>query len=783
MASVQFVRREFEIKEVISAIKEHTLVVLHSQNNSGLTCFLKKVMQLLWEESFACFYVDGNSQQKIADQVIGEVVQSSKDDSPSKNSIAKLLKKYDKGDLAFSIITSCLHGLDIIPFFPNIGAIANSLVTSIKETIDTDQEHLADYKTEKAVDRFFKLISVKHQKEICVLVDNPHKLHPDEYDFLSKIISQYHIRVLFALNNGCIAEAAEFFSKLISPHAITAEQIHEVPTPFRRPDDELISALFDCYGKTLLPEMFEIFEQYERNIHVIMAYILEIPLSLSEIDPQMQYLLKVLYVLTEAVPERLLFKILRAENLRSRDYTDTFLKELCEHAVNRGLVCKNSCAGDEGRKYILNRQYVHTETLRITYIERQKIVVDTVNAMDSMIDELNPAMLEFAIAHLEHDYSHCKRYIITLTQLESKRNRFNLNHLEKLNYFDNSNEFFYVISIYYDCGIYDRPYYLLQTHKAFSRKESYRIALALICERLHRDDYVRKLEKLFDATSNPEKKCLIATVLFVAYLNSDSAYKYMCFFEEKSKYYYQQFQSCINYCYLLRNVSYYITNCSVAIQNYEKCLSFFEAKDPVNYNRTMSNYICYLMRNDSNNEAAARLEPIARQVRMILDYNDPAYSYLNNNYGIYLMRYTHEDPSPYFTTIPYSSGTTETPYIYAQVNLALYYLKTDPRIALRTLDNIADQVQKTTVPRTKQFFCINRALVEYANGIYPQAQLEEIQRCPLRGNASFAQALCNQYLALKDNAINFSEQLIKELSLPGYLFYRYFKAEKLLSNF
>lgn len=783
MASIQFVCRELEIEEVISAIKKYRLAILHSQNNSGLTCFLMKVMQLLWEDNFACFYVDGSSKQKATEQIIGEVVQSSKDESPDQNKIAKLLKKYDKGDLAFSIITSCLHGLDIIPFFPNIGTIANSLVTSIKETIDTDQEHLADYKTEKAVAHFFERISVKHEKEICILVDNPHQLHPDEYHFLSKTIERFHVRVLFALNNGCITEDSELFSKLFGLQDPTTTQIYAVHTPFRRPDDKLISALFECYGKELLPEMIEIFERYERNIHVIMAHVLGIPLSLSEISPQMQYLLKVLAVLREIVPERLLFRILRAENLQSRDYTDTVLKALCEQAASCGFVCVNCYAGDEDRTYILNGQFVYREELRITYIEKQKIAVDAINAMDSMIGELNVPMLEFAITHLEHDYSHSKRYIIALAQLESRKNRLSLNHLEKLNYFENSDELFYVIGLFYDCGIYDRPYYLLQTHKAFSRKENYKIAQALICERLHKDDYVSKLEKLFDTITNSEKKCLIAAVLFVAYLNSDDSRKYCCFFDEDSKYYYQQFRLCNNYYYLLRNVSYYISDCSIAIQNYENCLNAFETKDPVNYNRTISNYICYLMRNDSNCKAVARLESVARQVRMILDYNDSAYSYLNNNYGIYLMRYTNENPSPYFITIPYSTGTTETPYIYAQVNLALYYLKTDPMMALATLDNIANQVKKTTVPRTKQFYNINRALVEFANGIYPQGLLEEIQRHPLRGNATSAQNLCNQYLAHKNDGCYISNQLIKELSLPGYLFYRYFKAEKLLSNF
>ncbi|HHY28170.1 MAG TPA: hypothetical protein GX523_15760 [Desulfitobacterium dehalogenans] len=783
MTSFKFVCRENEIQEVISSLESNVLVVLRSQNNSGLSHFLKKIMQLLWKDKSACFYIDGESQSPLSDQIIGQVAMFSKDDSPTQNSASKLLRKTNKGDLVFSVVTSCLYALDVVPVFPSIGTIANSLITSIKETIDTDQEHLSDFKTEKAVAKFCELLIRKHIKNIYLLIDNSQKLKPDEYSFLSLLVERYQVRVLFAFNDSYFLNEAELFSKLPCTNGQVTHRISNVSNEFQRPDDKLIEALFRCYGKDFSSEIIVFFDRHERNIHVIMAYVLGVPMDITNIDDQMQYLLKILSVLDCPVPSSLLFKILRAENLRSMEHSDDIFQTLCNKAVELGLLRIDSQDENQAQVFALNKRIFPEGALSINYIEKQKIIVDAIAIMDLEIDSLTAPMLEFAISNLEHDYTHCKRYIIALSRIQNRKNRLNLTNLDKLNYFEEAEELFYVCSLYYNRGIYDKPYRLLQTHRNFSRKPKYKIAQALISERLHIDSYVHKLENLFEITTDREKKCLLATVLFVAYLNSDDSHKYKCFFQHTSKYYYKSFEVCKNYYYLLRNVTYYMEDTPTAISNYEKCLSFFKAKDPVNYNRTISNYICYLMRYDSNQHARKFLEPISEEVSKILEYNDPAYAYLNNNYGIYLMRYTHEDPSVYFSSIPYSAGTTETPYIYAQVNLALYYVRKNPRLALMTINSIENHVHRTPVPRTKQFYAINRALIEFANGIFPQNLLDDIINKPLRGDATFAQALYEQYLSNKESDNALSEEDFNAMSLPGYLFYRYFKAEMLLSDF
>lgn len=779
----KFVCRQDEISDVLTAIKENYIVFLHCQTNSGLTHFLKRVMQMLWDNNTVCFYVDAESNLSISEQIIGQTVMFSKNDSPEQNKVAKLLRKHNKSDLIYSVVTSCLFALDVVPLFPNIGTIANSLLTSIKETLDADQKHIEDFKTEKAVAHFCEMLTIQKKKNFILLIDDPSKLSSNEHSFLQLLQERFNIRILFAFYHENLPDEIELISKYTNSKSVEHNYIHRVDREFNRPDDSLIEALYECYETQFSPERLPYYEMNDRNIHVIMADIRGLPMDVNDVNLEFQFLLKVLATLETAVPQSILFQILRTENIESMMLSDTSLQKICESASSLGMVIIEDSNGMQEKTYALSRQMSIGNVSRISFAERQSIITAAIRAMDAKIETLDCAMLEFAITHLEHDYSHAKRYIIARTRLLHKKRCAPLGYLDRLNYFDNIEELIFAVSVYYDYGVYDKPYRLLKAHSEYYKEQDYQLALALICERLHIDNYVDKIENLFNTIENPEKKCLIAAVLFVAYLNSDDSKKYMGFFDKNSSYYYASFQHCHNYYYLLRNISYYIEDVQTAINNYEKCLDVFFSHDPVNYNRTISNYICYLMRNDQNEVARKYLEEISSKAKTILDYSDPAYSYLNNNFGIYLTRYTNEDPTPFFASIPFSTGTTETPYIYAQVNLALYYLKRNPILALRTMNSVEDLVQRTSVPRTKQFYAINRALIEYANGIFPNRWLDEIKEKPLRGNDKYAQHLCQRYSQLLNDHISFDQTMINELSLPGYIFYRYFKAEKLFSNF
>lgn len=69
--------------------------------------------------------------------------------------------------------------------------------------------------------------------------------------FLAKIISDYHLKVLFALNCSKPQENAKFISDMKLSECVSISMC------FPRPDDELICALYECYGqkfdKSLIP--------------------------------------------------------------------------------------------------------------------------------------------------------------------------------------------------------------------------------------------------------------------------------------------------------------------------------------------------------------------------------------------------------------------------------------------------------------------------------------------------------------------------------------------------
>lgn len=101
-------------------------------------------------------------------------------------------------------------------------------------------------------------------------------------------------------------------------------------------------------------------------------------------------------------------------------------------------------------------------------------------------------------------------------------------------------------------------------------------------------------------------------------------------------------------------------------------------------------------------------------------------------------------------------------------------------MALYIMRDIQKLVEKTPVPRTKQFYNINLAMIEYSNGIFPQRLIEEIKNKPLRGNMLYAEQICTTYAFMNENNMRLTDEYRDILCLPGYLFYRYFDVKKLL---
>lgn len=189
------------------------------------------------------------------------------------------------------------------------------------------------------------------------------------------------------------------------------------------------------------------------------------------------------------------------------------------------------------------------------------------------------------------------------------------------------------------------------------------------------------------------------------------------------------------------------------------------------------------MKQASNKHALKRLHDKIDEVETILEFNDQKYLYLNINYGIYLMLETDADPTPYFDSIVFNTGTTETPHIYAKINQALYVAKNNPAKALSCLDEIFyDLIYESNVIPTKVFYKINRLLVEYMNGINNIELLEEIKSEPLRGDEKYTNKLYSFYAYRFKKKIKYKPNDWKICFLPGYIFYHGFDAELLISS-
>ena len=89
-----------------------------------------------------------------------------------------------------------------------------------------------DFKTEKAIVRFFEILSQKKNKEIHLLIDNPQGLNPNELSFLMLLMERYQIRILLAFNSQERFSEMELMSKLSSQTDTSLLQFDSVKSEF-----------------------------------------------------------------------------------------------------------------------------------------------------------------------------------------------------------------------------------------------------------------------------------------------------------------------------------------------------------------------------------------------------------------------------------------------------------------------------------------------------------------------------------------------------------------------
>lgn len=542
----------------------------------------------------------------------------------------------------------------------------------------------------------------------------------------------------------------------------------------------MIKGLFKCYNRTYKDEYLNVFERYDRNIHIIMSYIRGFDMDFIKLDVYTVSILKMLILVDTPINKELTKRIFERINHLPFDFVSNIFFEKINHLQKKGII-----EIDKENNINLNKKIVTQYTITISLIDRLTISREIINEFEAYKERLSIPLLKFAIQNLDKDYNRRKSYILLLIDYQQKSGRIEQEYLDMLFYLDDINDLIRTCSIYYNLQVYDVPLYRIIQHSQYNNDRRIQILKALLHERLHEGDYCQELKLLLESSKNIDERCLLLAILFTAQFNSGKNYESRCVLDDvNNELYYKNFAGSRYYPFLLRNISYYIEDVECGIRNYNLCLNKFRNADPVNYNRTLSNFIGYLMRNINNDQAHRILAKTIPEIKNILEFNDEKYAYLNINYGIYLMLETDEDPTQYFECILFDGGTTETPYVYAKINQALYVAKHDTSLALSLLDDIYYSiVQNSNVVSTKIFYNINRILVEYMSNKYNYELLTEIENNPLRGDIKYTKQLVSSYRYKFDKKTKFRPNDWKKFFLPGYIFYHGFNAELLLSNF
>lgn len=761
---MEYIEREIAISYANTIMKNNNIVVLESERASGISCFLKNVLLSLQKSDLIAFYLDASDKKSIAQQIVCQVLRSNN----NKEIKDKLLARKN-GEILISIFKSFLSILDVT-ILPNIGSLVNSLLDCVEKSIDVDQEHIKDYKIENAIITFIQKLS--SDQKIYFIIDNADKINTNEFDILISESRKDRLCFLFSFSKS------EAYSKYKVLDDTQTNLKKENIGIFCRPDDNFVEKIFRMYNKKYDEDVLKCIKISGYDIHYIMYYANGFNTSLK-LDGTKREILKILEVSQAEFPYQILYKTLKKRSLNLQELTFTKFNEQIEQLNSNNLIHIN--IDYDGIKTIeINKRLNIIADNEINFVESQTIINDIIDEMLPIDVEkhLTVSLLKFAIDKLDKDYSKRKKFIfILLSHQDFKQSKY----LDML--FDlNDNELLQICSYYYDLEIYDAPYLRLKNKTNLYTNRSYEILMTLLLERKHDKACINKLESLIKTSQDINEKCLLTSVLFVAYLNlfDDGKYKQILN-NEKSIFYYENYKDCNYYPYLLRNIAYYMENFDRGYKYYNQSLNYFKNNDPINYNRTLSNYLCFLLRYCEKEVIAQnKLNSLKEEIQKILKFNDNRYVYLSINYGIFLLYSTNEDAEKYFKCLSDRGGTSHTPYIYSQINLAVSMLRKNPIESLDLMNNIEVKVNKSEVPRTKQFYIINRCLIEYANNCLKQDTLLQLKNNPLRGNESISLDLFNNYKQRIDNRIPFTKEDIKKLYLPGFLFYRYFSIGKLL---
>lgn len=526
MEKFKFVCRDNELAYAKSALTSNDFVVYYYFDNSGISHYLKKLRIDFCTDDKICFYIDCARSESVAIQIAEQILSSCE-----KNKIDSYTRS---GNVVFnSVILTLFSAIDLIPFV-NVGMLAKGLIGSIKDTVDVDIDHISDYKIEKALINMFQKISDNKKIEnIFILLDDADKLSPNSLDFIAKMLSLNISKIMLTIPNTSLDLGTEIISKL----PVEEHTLQKIDETFQRPDNPFICGLFKCYNQELKDEYFNIFDQYERNIHIIMSFIRGFNMDFLQLEDELVYILKILLLLDTNLKVSMLKSIYEKALYLLVEVPDADFMQYMNKLKNLGFI--DYATNDV---VYLNKKIVTERNIKISLAEKLIISRHIIDVFEQYKDILTIPQLKFAIQNLDKDYNRRKRYILLLLQNQKRNGEIEQQYLDMLFYLENKDELLQVCSMYYNLQVYDVPYLRMKQHPDLCKEHECQILFALLQERMHKDDYCKKLWDLITDSKSQNETCLIIAVLFTAlYNNGENDQCYKILYDKAYEHYYERY--------------------------------------------------------------------------------------------------------------------------------------------------------------------------------------------------------------------------------------------------
>jgi len=795
---IMYIDRKESPDKTIENLCNSKLSILYSEDESGLTFFLKKIQDILSANDI-CFYINSEISSirntipiQIARQILlscgyhEEVLKKRARDGGVKKKIRAIVKS-----LSLSV------GYAPIKVSIKLGELIDNFFFGLENTLNVDLDHIGDYKIEYGIIKMLdNIYENSPSMKIYYLFDNAEKLNSD--DFIGVLTKHPTSHVLFAYSKSTEIQ------QRIRQKAIMSYP-KEIGWEFGRPDDDFIIRLFNQYNIDILGINFLLdkIRINERSIHVIMDIIHNEDFVFDEDMLTIIKILKILLVYNTRTPVGISEKILYDVLLHFKKKVDVIDEKISEVEFQKKLM--DLLRTEKIRKCEITLDIYVMQNVRlldsvlISKGDETQIIDSIVAIFDAQKEYLNINQLKFSARyyHNSHHLPATKSYVIALLDSEKKladmekRTQDYQTDQEFLSFvhgFDNLTEMLKVCVAHYNHHNYIIPIKHMTSkdnvHMRNENMRAYDTMLALLQERTHNNECIKRLKELVNTSKCIDEKCALVTVLFVAYRNSAiyglTSQNNEILSNESSEIYYKKFENSKFYPFLLRNISYYIESSKEGMDNFDSLLKHFQGKDVVNYIRSLSNYLCYLMKihNQQTKDEVilSKLSELALKAKEELDFYDEKYSRLNINYGLYLMMTDNGSPSEYFNRIQYKYATTETPYIYTQINHAMYFSKVgNVQKSILMLDDIYDKfISKTSVNNTIGFYFVNRMLVEFLSGGDYMSLVAKLDTNRYGGDYHKKKTLINFYMSANKGRkrAKYSPELWYKLFKPGYIFYR-----------